>query len=921
MKKNLLRQVKMAAFYSFWGILVQSIIVSMLFALPSEGQDLRNVRLNVNISNLYFEDALKYLENKTDFKFLYIQNELPLKEKVTIDVTNESLYEILKTLASDYNLLFQRINNQIVIKKDESAEKKFIEVLESNGGIKGKVTDGKSGEAVIGATIVVKGTTKGAYTDLKGFFSIDDLKPGRYSVTVSCVGYSATKKTVQVTEDKFAEIHFELGQSAVNLDEVIVTGSISERSIRESANPITVITPKELENRDLSSLNAVFQNVPGIVISSTNDVVSQGGRMLDQTISELKIRGAGTAYDAKIKVIIDGVEMADANMLTFIDPEQIEKIEVARGPMSSTLYGAGSSEGIIQIFTKRGLGKLSAHLKTTFTSQESKYQDSNPLNSQYSLFLIGAKGDMAYNFGVNYARFPISRWKTNNGIDEEDWAFSAGVSGKIENISADLKVMKGISLAGSGDINQYYRIAVEQGWSNPNSSYISSPYSDIRYKGKQLITSLNLKQPIRENLYHNLNVSFSQMNQFQNYYSGTKYSDGSYSYLTINTDYSITNAKYFINWKEPVSEFFKIDFTAGFDISDGIINSTRNRYTTPFDDDVRLVGNPRSVVSEGGTMTSDTKALYAEGVWGFWNNLFFTTGYRTETNNSYGDNSGWNPIPRVGATYVAEFGSFTVKPRISWGESTKPVSAMFKADRITNAGSVVIIQVGNPNLKPQKQTGWEFGGDLFFESNYSINITYYTQKIVDMVLQQDIPDPTVFKKFTYTNISQVHNKGLEISSRIIYDPFTLDIAYTHLKSTYGSGFPKVSASANPEFHEGGKVISIPTGSFVAKLAYTMPALLPWSSRGGNLTVEYIRNGEEYNQDYMFYYRTIVETGKGGYKFMDFPGYSRINLRLDYAVFNDIILFFDIQNALNNQEMLYSGPLRGRISSFGLNYKL
>jgi hypothetical protein len=104
------------------------------------------------------------------------------------------------------------------------------------------------------------------------------------------------------------------------------------------------------------------------------------------------------------------------------------------------------------------------------------------------------------------------------------------------------------------------------------------------------------------------------------------------------------------------------------------------------------------------------------------------------------------------------------------------------------------------------------------------------------------------------------------------------------------------------------------------LAYTVPALLPWSSKGGNFTLEYISNGEEYNVDYMVYYRTAVETGKGVNVFKVFPSYYRMNMRGDYAVLNDIVLFFDIQNLMNNQEMLYSGPLRGRIISFGLNFK-
>ena len=73
------------------------------------------------------------------------------------------------------------------------------------------------------------------------------------------------------------------------------------------------------------------------------------------------------------------------------DPNQIEKIEVTRGPMSSTLYGAGSTGGIVQVFTKKGTGKLKVNLKTMFTSKESTFQNSNPLISEYAIGLMGGQ--------------------------------------------------------------------------------------------------------------------------------------------------------------------------------------------------------------------------------------------------------------------------------------------------------------------------------------------------------------------------------------------------------------------------------------------------------------------------------------------------------------------------------------------------
>lgn len=922
MKKNIKEVVKMAAFYATLGFIFQILFWNLIIAsTPVAAQNLRDVKISVNVNNIKLEKALQIIESKTNFIFSYLKDEIPADELISIKCTDESLYDILCNMGKSVGLSFSRINDYITIKKNTDTGENIINIVETCT-IKGFVTDAETNEALQGVTVALRGTTIGTFTDKRGYFELNNLKPGKYTVAASYVGYSVSTNEAIIASGKTVEINFKLGQSALNLDEVVVTGSLSERSIRESANPITIISPKELGNRDLTSLSSVLQNVPGIVISGTNDLLSQGGLMKDNTLENMNIRGAGAGIGDKIKVIVDGVEMADPSMLAFLDRTQIERMEIARGPMSSTLYGSGSSEGIIQIFTKKGIGRLSVNFQTMLTSQESKYQDANPFNSQYSIGLSGSKGDVNFNLALNYSSFPISRWAKNNGIDEKDWSFSALLSGKINDISADLRVMKGISNSGVGEINQYHRIAIEEGWKNPDARFINPPFEDIRYKGRQLITSLTLKQPVTDNFYHNLTVSYTEMNQLTNYFTNNNstYGGGVTSYPSMNYDIIKTTAKYFFNWKQPFFEFLKVDITGGFDLIDGTMYSNTSNFTTPFEDDVRMIGDSRFPVPQGGTTTNNTKGIFFEGVWGFWNNLFITTGYRTESNNSYGSNSPWYPIPRIGATYVIELGSFTLKPRISWGKSTQPVSAMYKADKVTTAGSYTIVQVGNPDLKPQVQTGWEYGADIFLSSNYSINISYYNQRVKDKILQVDIPDPSVYRKFTFQNLAQILNEGIEITARAIVNPFTIDLTYTRLSSKYGEGFPAVSTSANPEFYEGGKVMSVPTYSMSLRVNYTIPELLPWSAKGGNITLEYIAVGDEFNQDYMAYYRGIVETGKASNVWKVFSPYHRINLRGDYSILNNVDIFADVQNLLNNQDMLYCGPLKGRTISFGFNIR-
>ena len=909
----------MVAYYSFFGLILQGLIVNILFATSStEGQNLREVKVTMSSSNIKLGEAFKIIEKNTNFRFLYNDQDIPVNEKTEFDFDNESLYSVLEKLAKEFGLSFSRVDNQIVVKKNIILEETPVAAIE-NGTIIGKVTDERTGEELIGASVSLKGTTKGTYTNKNGYYEINDVKPGKYTIAVSYIGYSTTTKAIEVKSGKATEINLTLGQSALNLDEVIVTGSISERSIRESANPITVISPKDLENRNLTSLSSVLETVPGIVISSYNDLMSsQGGRVGDLTMSYLNIRGYSptSGGSSPIKVILDGVELANIYMLNFLDPNQIEKIEIARGPMSSTLYGAGSSGGIIQVFTKRGLGNLKVNLKTLFTSQESKYQDANPLNSEYSLRVNGSKGDWGYNFGINYALVPNSRWKTNNGIDQKNWSFSAGVSGKIDNIGIDLRIQRTSTSAGSALYDRFYWIALEQGWAN--SASLKSNLSDQRIFDKGIVTSLNLKHTLNDNLHHNMSVSYSQRIYDQHYFTPGTASDGTSTYYTYTSIYTMVNAKYYMNWKQPVSDDFKFDLTGGFDLSGGEISYADDRYTQAYSDNVTLIGNLKSTAAIASNTTNSTTAFFTEGVWGYKDKLFLTTGYRAEKNNSYGEDLGWFSIPRIGLTYVMELGDFTFKPRISWGKSTQPPSPLYKTYDISVQSGITLIRLANPDLKPQSQSGYELGTDVFFTSHFSFGVTYYSQKITDLIqmLTQSIVGTTY--SYQYVNIREALNKGVEISAKAIYNPFTLDISYTHLTSKYGSGFPAVSTTTDPEYHDGGRILGIPSGSFVARLTYSVPALLSWSQKGGNLSLEYVYKGDEYNQDYVAYNKTKTETGKYVYTYREFPGYYRVNVRGDYSVLNNLTLFFDVKNLLNNQDLHWYGPFAGRNISFGFN---
>jgi len=920
MKKKLLMVLKMTALYSFTGLLCQIILFNMLLASPpSNAQNLKDVKINMPASKITIERAFQIIEQKTNFKFNYIKDEIPLQEGVEVDFDTESLYDILVAFAKEYGLVFNRINDQITVKK---AQTPLVEIeqtiLIENGTVKGKVVDASTKAAMPGATIQLQGTTYGTYSDKKGEFVLLNVKPGNYKISISFVSYQSEIKQITVEPGKITDVISELSEGTINLDETVVTGTISERSVRAVANPITVITSKEIESRNLTTLTSVLESVPGIELAggaeSVNNLTSgtpytsiymRGGAPLSNIISE-----------AGIKYFIDGVEVSDGSLLNRLNPNDIEKMEVSRGPMSSTLYGAGSSSGVIQIFTKKGwMNNLRVSLRSMFTSQENKYQDSNPLNQNYNLNVTGGSVDYGYSFGMDYTKTPISRFASNNGIDYENYGFNAGARARLSTLSIDLKVNYSTMTNGTYINRWLYNYAVENNWPLPLKYYYS--LSDTKTVNEGINVSLNLKQLLASNWYHNLLIGYAKNGLSSDTYSNSGTTSSPY-YMSYYRDFRKYNLRYFMNLNQSIFEGFNADITAGAEYVGYKFVDWGSMFTTSQQDYMSQsyyssYGGYRSIYP------TKTIGLFGEAVWGYKNVLFLTTGLRAEKNSGYGDDLGWYTMPRLGLSYIQEFGDFKLKPRFSIGKSSSPASPYYKMALTSSYSN----QLANPELKPQQQSGWETGVDIYFSNWISLNFTYYKQKMEDLIVAVYYQRTTYPYTFQYQNVANADNEGVELSAKILVNPFTLDISYTYVSSKYGAGY----TSTTTNVRTGWRIPDIPNGSFFARLSYHIPAFFSWSDKGGNVSFEYRRNGNVFSFDLVNYYKDLnyYNAGTGSYPsyytyYKEFKGYDKFNLRADYSFTNDLSVFTDISNLFNNQDIVGgAAPMIGRTISFGFNF--
>lgn len=203
--------------------------------------------------------------------------------------------------------------------------------------ITGQVVDDKTGDPLIGVNVKVKGTTMGTITDLDGRFTLT-VTTKNPVIIVSYIGYSQQELTASGNQ-----LNIKLKEDAMALDEVVVVGyGVQKKSLVTGA--IASVKGSELEMTGIMRADDALQGkTPGVQIISNS---GQPG-----TSTSIRIRGVGTNGTAQPIYIVDGMAVGD---IEYLNPADIESIEVLKDAASSAIYGARGGNGVILVTTKKG---------------------------------------------------------------------------------------------------------------------------------------------------------------------------------------------------------------------------------------------------------------------------------------------------------------------------------------------------------------------------------------------------------------------------------------------------------------------------------------------------------------------------------------------------------------------------------------
>lgn len=462
----------------------------LLSSLVVYAQD--NQRISIDLRGESLEAVLWYLQNKTKFVFMYATEDVANVTDITVKGKDKAVTDILDECLKGTNLTYEVTSKAIVIKKRQNKQTT----------VRGWIRD-SNGEALPGATVVVRGSKTGAVAGLDGqyTFNIPD-QPGLV-LTYSFIGME--KKTVKYTGKKVLNVT--LSSSDAEIDEVVVTGYQNIQR-RDLVGSITTVKADDIMMSSYTTIDKMLQGrVAGVMVTNSSSRVG--------TAPKIQIRGTSTLLGNQDPLwVIDGIiqedpleldasnlmtgDLADiiGNQISWLNPADIENISILKDASATAIYGSKASNGVIEITTKKNTtDRLSVNYSANFViGSRPNYGQFNYMNSKERVQF----SQEAFNWGTPYGSEPIKQPYTYEGllqmylqhdISQEEFLAQRGV---LETQNTDwfkLLTQRSFShnhnLSVSGGTNKF-SYSASMGYSNSEGQEIGN--SSERMTGRVAIT-------------------------------------------------------------------------------------------------------------------------------------------------------------------------------------------------------------------------------------------------------------------------------------------------------------------------------------------------------------------------------------------------------------------------------------------------
>jgi TonB-dependent SusC/RagA subfamily outer membrane receptor len=693
------------------------------------------------------------------------------------------------------------------------------------GRVNGTVVVEAGQRPMSGAQVTVRGTTLGSVSGDDGKFTIANVPAGPHTIEARRIGFAAVARSITVDVGQTVTLTIGLTERAIALDEVVVTGTASATERRKVGNSIaSVDASKIVENAPLVSVDQLFQGrAAGVNMITTQGNVGSAG--------QIKIRGTKSVSLSGDPIIyIDGVRVNNSddrpffiggqgiNRIADLNAAEIDRIEIVKGAAAATLYGTQGSNGVIQIFTKRGRAgapqwqaeveggferspaeRFPGRLWTQFVNPANGYRAHDPREiidnggkQRYALQVNGGTDQVTYFVSSSY--FDQRGSITPNANWNKQMATRANL-GFFVNPKLRLEVNSGFvwnrlrvpdnDNALHGLYSQVvaglpYTATPDRPWGERFGSFTANQTLENLETVLRNTTGFTMDYRPRENFTHRATVGIDWFSdEFTKYFPYAYKGSGNKLGSKINSDRTFRDVTldYRSSLKNTLTQWLTSELSAGVqgDFANTIrVTANGTNFPAP---GVRTVSAAAITTGAETRVKTVNAGVFTQETFGLWNKLFVTGGVRVDGNSAFGNQFKYQAYPKASVAYNISEESFwpttylpTMKVRVAYGTSgTAP--EQFAADRTYSAISaqggqpaVTPNNIGNPNLGPEKSSEVEAGLDAgFFSDRVALELTYYYQKTTNALLRRPGAPSLGFLSPQLTNIGALRNKGLEAS--------------------------------------------------------------------------------------------------------------------------------------------------------------
>ena len=717
------------------------------------------------------------------------------------------------------------------------------------GTLTGTITAASTGQPVNGVQVTVEGTNFGSLTNTAGRYVVIGVPAGTYTIQALSVGYRTETTEASITSGGTATADFSMTVAAVNLDEIVVTGTAGAVERRKIGTAVASLDVSAIaEAQPIESFSQILEGrIPGV-----RSVGTVGGVGASRV---LKVRGTDSfSLGQRPMIYIDGVRVdsqgsewvyaaggsttccafsggAGEDRLSDLNPEEIDRVEVLKGPAASTLYGSEASGGVIQIFTKRGRSNSPANFTLSSSVGYNRHRENFPthLRSNFS----GPDGTVAWDPNetlIENGLINTYDLTVDGGGEEVTYFVSGGFSyeeGSIKpndqkrgnmrvnlNWTASENMTIGVT---SGYVrNRIWSLQSGNNWlgiytnallTNPLNATKDEPYGgglDVTVADGQAIEtysdtdrwtgSINLNWTPLPNFTHKATVGLDALNDQK---SRTLPFGRHYTYIGKNGERNIgyRNTRVFTGDYLATLDYRLGDLLSFFgDIGgslafggQGYWNVQSYSMATGKDfagEGVTTVGG--AARSYGGESFSEDINLgaFVQNRFDLTNDLFVTGAVRIDGNSAFGVNYGFQVYPKADVAYNLPVSSVPVvssaKLRAAIGMAGKAPGAF--ASFQTYSPNTVLQDLagvrpsnpGNDMLEPENKVEQEIGLDLgLFNDRIGIISTYYNAQTQNALLGIALPPSEGFSSSQQRNVGEIQNQGFEFQ----FNATALDVGF------------------------------------------------------------------------------------------------------------------------------------------------